>query len=345
MGRTVTIKEVAQKAGVSPSTVSRVIKGNSRISQRTINKVQQVMEELNYVPNYAAQSLITKQTKKIGLILKGADELTRLNPFYINVLFGISLQCNELGYATQTTISNHSDDLYQEVYLMIKQHMVDGFILLYSKHDDPIKQLLIDENIPFVVIGKPITDRDTQYIHIDNDNVTASKQLTEHVIQQGANYITFITDKQDYEVSKDRTQGFIETVQAFQIPYDIIEVDFNTQSFADNLSYEVIAQKLKHYRYAIITVDAMLHLPILNLLYDFNLHIPYDVMTATFNDSYLTAYATPAQSCIDILPQTLGQQAGQAILKIIQEVESHSETYILVETQLKIRQSTLIKET
>lgn len=66
----VTIKDVALKAGVSPSTVSRVIKGNKRISEATISKVKKVMEELNYFPNTAARTLITNQTYKIGLVLK-----------------------------------------------------------------------------------------------------------------------------------------------------------------------------------------------------------------------------------------------------------------------------------
>ncbi|HDJ5826029.1 TPA: LacI family DNA-binding transcriptional regulator, partial [Staphylococcus aureus] len=171
----VTIKDVALKAGVSPSTVSRVIKGNQRISEATISKVKKVMEELNYFPNTAARTVITNQTYKIGLVLKGSEEPIRLNPFYINVLLGISETCNQHGYGTQTTVSNNMNDLMDEVYKMIKQRMVDAFILLYSKENDPIKQMLIDESMPFIVIGKPTSDIDHQFTHIDNDNILASE--------------------------------------------------------------------------------------------------------------------------------------------------------------------------
>lgn len=87
------------------------------------------------------------------------------------------------------------DDLKEEVYKMIKQRMVDAFILLYSKNDDPIKQMLMEENMPFIVIGKPTSDLDYKFTHIDNNNVLASENLTQHIVNQGVNEILFITEK------------------------------------------------------------------------------------------------------------------------------------------------------
>lgn len=160
------------------------------------------MEELNYFPNTAARTLITNQTYKIGLVLKGSEEPIRLNPFYINVLLGISETCNQHGYGTQTTVSNNMNDLMDEVYKMIKQRMVDAFILLYSKENDPIKQMLIDESMPFIVIGKPTSDIDHQFTHIDNDNILASENLTRHVIEQGVDELIFITEKEILKFQK-----------------------------------------------------------------------------------------------------------------------------------------------
>lgn len=94
------------------------------------------------------------------------------------------------------------NDLMDEVYKMIKQRMVDAFILLYSKENDPIKQMLIDESMPFIVIGKPTSDIDHQFTHIDNDNILASENLTRHVIEQGVDELIFITEKGNFEVSK-----------------------------------------------------------------------------------------------------------------------------------------------
>ena len=317
----VTIKDVALKAGVSPSTVSRVIKGNQRISEATISKVKKVMEELNYFPNTAARTLITNQTYKIGLVLKGSEEPIRLNPFYINVLLGISETCNQHGYGTQTTVSNNMNDLMDEVYKMIKQRMVDAFILLYSKENDPIKQMLIDENMPFIVIGKPTSDIDHQFTHIDNDNILA-------------------TEKGDFEVSKDRIQGFETIASQNKINYQIIETSNEREvifNYMQNLHKRLKDPNIKQ---AIISLDAMLHLAILSVLYELNIEIPKDVMTATFNDSYLTEIASPPQTSIDIKPRMLGQKAGSAILNILKNKAQDVIELVIIDTELKIRKST-----
>lgn len=335
-----TIKDVAKKAGVSPSTVSRVIKGNQRISEATISKVKKVMEELNYFPNTAARTLITNQTYKIGLVLKGSEEPIRLNPFYINVLLGISEECNQHGYGTQTTVSNNMDDLKEEVFKMIKQRMVDAFILLYSKNDDPIKQMLMEENMPFIVIGKPTSDSDYKFTHIDNNNVLASENLTQHVINQGVDEILFITEKGNFEVSKDRVKGFEKIVSQHNINYQIIETNSERESILSFLQGQQARLKDPNIKQAIISLDAMLHLAILSVLYELNIEIPNDILTATFNDSYLTEIASPPQTCIDIKPRLLGQQAGNAILKILNKREQNVIELVIIDTELVIRKST-----
>ncbi|EEV68494.1 substrate-binding domain-containing protein, partial [Staphylococcus aureus] len=91
---------------------------------------------------------------------------------------------------------------------------------------------------------------------------------------------------------------------------------------------------------AIISLDAMLHLAILSVLYELNIEIPKDVMTATFNDSYLTEIASPPQTCIDIKPRMLGQQAGSAILNILKNKAQDVIELVIIDTELKIRKST-----
>ncbi len=92
---------------------------------------------------------------------------------------------------------NNMNDLMDEVYKMIKQRMVDAFILLYSKENDPIKQMLIDESMPFIVIGKPTSDIRSRIIHIDNDNILASENLTRHVIEQGVDEFKYLLQKKE----------------------------------------------------------------------------------------------------------------------------------------------------
>lgn len=315
-----------------------MIKGNSRISKATVAKVTQVMEKLNYYPNFAARTLKTNQSNKIGLVLKGSDEQIRLNPFYINVLLGISQQCNQRGYGTQTTVSNNIDDLVQEVQIMIKQKMVDAFIVLYSKENDPIKELLVSEGLPFVVIGKPVNSEELTIPHIDNDNILAAKHLTEYVISQGIEEIIYICEPDYFAVFKDRKLGFKTTVLKHNINYQIIELDSNRNDIM--IYFREYVDRLKSSKLAVISSDAMLHLAVLSVLYELNIAIPNDILTATFNDSYLTANASPPQTTIDIQPTELGKVAGITILYLLEDKTDTYDNYIVIDTRLNIRQST-----
>ena len=143
----VTIKDVAKEANVAPSTVSRVISGHKSISDKTSKKVKAVMKQLGYQPNIAARTLVTQKSKTIGLILKSASKEMTQNPFFTDVLMGISIACKQREYSTIMTTSVEQADLLVEVENLIKSKSIDGFIMLYSKENDSVTQLL--KNINF----------------------------------------------------------------------------------------------------------------------------------------------------------------------------------------------------
>ncbi|UQW80361.1 hypothetical protein [Staphylococcus edaphicus] len=164
------------------------------------------MADLNYRPNNAARTLITKKSKTIGIIQKYGDEVTRQNPFLIEVLSGIYTECKKYDYSTLSTTSEQPDEIISEVFHMIQTHAVDGFIVLYSKENDDISNLLKQQAIPFVIIGKSITA--DNIIHIDNDNIIASKLLTRYLINLGHTSFHFVAEIGNYEVIKDRVNGY-----------------------------------------------------------------------------------------------------------------------------------------
>lgn len=202
----VTIKDVAKEANVAPSTVSRVISGHKSISDKTSKKVKAVMKQLGYQPNIAARTLVTQKSKTIGLILKSASKEMTQNPFFTDVLMGISIACKQREYSTIMTTSVEQADLLVEVENLIKSKSIDGFIMLYSKENDSVTQLLKKYQFPFVVVGKQLGER--EIIHIDNDNVEASQMITEFMIQKGHEHIAFIAEPDSYAVAIDRVEGF-----------------------------------------------------------------------------------------------------------------------------------------
>lgn len=310
----VTIKDVAKKAGVSPSTVSRVISNHSGISNETKKKVQKVMDEIGYTPNLSARYLVTKQTKTILLVLKTASIEMRQNPFFTDVLISVSKVCKENGYSTITTTSIDERALFNEVKNYMDSRIIDGVILLYSKQDK-VTDYLKAKAFPFVVIGKALDDG-YPVMYIDNDNVKASEQLTEYMIGLGHKSLLFIREQGNYEVSKDRKLGFINMCRKHGIAYEVLDGTLKLDE-AHALFKTINIEQFS----GLITSDSMMNLLMLNVLYEMKVNVPDEIQTATFNDSFLSETACPSQTVVNIYPESLGKVAATNLIERLADKE------------------------
>ena len=139
----VTIKDVAEKAGVNPSTVSRALKDSSSISQKTKEKVKKAMSDLGYVPNLAAQMLASGLTYSVGVVLPPLITPDRASdPFFMEILTAINDEARKNDFTVSIATSDTITELKEQVQLMHRQKRVDGFIVLYSEEDDPVRNFL-----------------------------------------------------------------------------------------------------------------------------------------------------------------------------------------------------------
>ena len=180
----VTIKDVAALAGVSPSTVSRTCKNNPSISKETKEKVRRAMTELGYEPNFQASNLATNISRTIGIILPVSVKEAYENSFYLEVIRGISQFCNHRQYANTIITGQDENEILQVIRTMTRSGQVDGFIVLYSRHQDPIIDYLDEEGLLYVLIGKAY-QLANQTIYIDNDNILAGQEATEYLYRLG----------------------------------------------------------------------------------------------------------------------------------------------------------------
>lgn len=292
------------------------------------------MSKLGYIPNQAARTLITNKTMTIGLIQKSSTPEIRQNPFNSDVLNGINQACNVKGYSTRMTVSENSGDLYHEVKTMIQSKSVDGFILLYSLKDDPIEHLLYEFKVHYLIIGKSLNYENI--IHIDNDNIGAAYQLTQYLYHLGHRHILFLQESGHYAVTEDRTVGFKQYCDNVKLSNDCIVIE-SMNDLRDCIKQYCI--DANHKPSVIITSDAMLNLQLLNVLYEYQLRIPKDIQTATFNTSFLTENATPSQTSVNINPDVLGFTAGNTIIDVLRN-ETISFREKLISTQIVERVST-----
>lgn len=330
----ITIKDVAKKADVSPSTVSRVLSDSSAISKKTKKKVRKVMEEVGYTPNLSARYLATKQTKTILLVLKTASVEMRQNPFFTDVLISVSEVCKDKGYSTIMTTSIDEHALFTEVKNYIDSRIIDGIILLYSKQDK-VTQYIKEKSFPFIVVGKSLNDN-YPVMYVDNDNVLASEQITQYMIGLGHKSLLFISEQGDYEVSKDRVRGFKKTCEVYDINYGVVE------GTLDRITAKKIIDTNDISSYSgIITSDSMMNLVILSVLYDKDISVPNDIQTATFNDSFLSETACPSQTVVNIFPESLGKMAATNLIELLED-KNYPLYNVVIPTKIIERNSTKI---
>lgn len=311
----VTIKDIAKKAGVAPSTVSRVIQDHKAISAGTKERIRKIMEDMDYRPNVSARNLVLNSSHTIGLILKSEAHDAYENPFNNTVYNGVVEACRKDGYSIISTTENTERDILSEISALIRLKQVDGFIVMFSKKDNKVTDYLESIAFPFVVVGKDIK-QNNDAIYIDNDNVLAAETLTSIMLDKGITDIRVVNDDDGFTVAKDRMKGFKTAMQARGLTHhnSVIQVGTEIESIQ-----EVLSRAFERGRpEGIITFDGYLHAKVLSALYQLNIRVPDDIMTATFNDSPLTRFASPPQTTVDIHAMDIGREAGKALIDLIQ---------------------------
>ncbi|CCQ98355.1 HTH-type transcriptional regulator MalR [[Clostridium] ultunense Esp] len=332
---TVTIKDVAREAGVSPSTVSRVISGNSRISEETKRRVRKVMEEMGYHPNMNARSLVVKSTETIGLIMPRSAENTFLNPFFPEVLRGIGAAAQERGYSLLLSTGRDDGEKKETVVKMVQGKQVDGVILLNSRIRDPILAYLKKQRFPFVMVGRPLEKNIT---YVDNDNVTSAKEATRYLIEMGHRSIAFVGGNPEYTVTHDRLEGYKEALKEAGLLYHPSQV--LSGDFLEEGAYEAVRALLSlgQRPTAFLVTDDLMALGVISALKEMGLNVPEDVSIVSFNNVFLARLSSPPLTTVDIEIFQLGYQAVQKLFERIHYPEIAS-SHTLIKTCLVERQS------
>lgn len=333
----VTIRDVAKAAGVSPSTVSRVLTNNPKISEETKLKVKEAIEKLNYRPNAIARSLANKSTRTIGIMLPNeADDIFK-NPFFIQAMTGISGYAKENGYYIIFSFSKSEEEEIEIIEDFVSSNLVDGIILLTVRTNDKAIEFLKKENISFSVIGRP---NDTQDIlWVDNDNFQAMYNVVSSLLQHGKRDIAFLGAGMDLNVSKDRLNGYIQAHNVHGIKVDENYI-YECNKFDENEGYKAAKRILKYkLPKAIVVTDDLLAFGVNKALKEANIK---DVALVGFNNIPLSEYQDPPLASVDINAQKLGYYASKVLIDKLKNVKNSNAHYI-VETKLIERESALLK--
>ena len=313
----VTIKDVAALAGVSPSTVSRTCKNNPSISEETKERVRKAMAELGYEPNFQASNLASQNSRTIGIILPASAKEVYENYFYLEAIQGISHYCNGRQYMTTIVTGQDEAEILDAVRSMSRSGKVDGFIVLYSKKDDPVIDYLFNEGLLYILIGKA-TQYTNQTIYIDNDNLLAGREAAEYLYQLGHRRIAYLGSDSSLMFSADRKAGYQLALASHQLPVRP-EYCVEVKNVSENNEEAIRGLLMQKDRpTAILVSDDILAVSLERVCLENHLAIPEDLSIISFNNSLFARLTSPQLTSIDIGAGQLGSEAASQIINHIE---------------------------
>lgn len=333
----ITIKDVAKKAGVSPSTVSRVIAEHPRISAKTSRRVREVMDELGYHPNMMAKSLVSRTSRTIGVILPRPAEELLLNFFFYEFMRGVMAQLTRAGYDLLMAGGNNEREELETVTRLVRGGRIDGLLLLYSRASDPVISLLRKEDVPFLLVGRSLDYDDVP--SVDNDNVQAAYDATKHLISQGQRRIGFVSGPAHLAMTQDRLAGYTKALGEAGLPFKqgwVVEGEFLLES-----GYRAMASIMNQPEppTALVVIDDFVAFGVLKGLTELGYRIPEDVAIVSFNNIALSELTMPPITSVDIGTYQLGYTASQMLISTIQQDPVQQRQ--LIPHRLVVRESSL----
>ncbi len=311
----VTLKDVAALAGVSPSTASRVCKDNPSISRETKEKVRRAMEELGYEPNF--QNGGGDGNKTIGIILPPSPKESFENAFHLEVIRGVSQFCNQHHYMNTVITGQDEAEILNTLSEIVKSTKADGFILTYSKQDDPIMDYLYSEGLLYVVIGKAYHFAN-QTVYVDNDNVLAAKEATEHLLDLGHANIAYLGSDSNLMFSADRKSGYQLALLNYGMSVNaenIIELPFIPEEHSAAV-HALLARENRPT--AILVSDDIFAVALERVCIEMGIRIPEDLSIISFNNSLFARLTSPPLTSIDINSVQLGIEAASQVINHIE---------------------------
>ncbi|WP_296653439.1 LacI family DNA-binding transcriptional regulator [Paraburkholderia sp.] len=308
----VTLEEIARVAGVSPSTVSRILNGTVRVSPAKREAVEQAIAQFNYRPNVLARSLASGKTNTIGVLTQ-----TIASPFYAEWLRGIEDALYEPGF-TPVFVSSRWN--VTEECSRIEQFIarrVDGIIILHGQLDESRLEEF-SRQTPIVVLGRSLEDGPT-LAGFPIDNVQGAFDATRHLIAEGHRKIAFIAGPTSHTDALERLVGYRMALEEAGIGFDAIRVEQGDFLEAGGVAaMERLFERGVGFTAVFCANDQTAYGARL-VLHRRGLRVPEDISIVGFDDVPTSQYATPPLTTVRQPIYDIGRQAAGAIVRLIRK--------------------------
>ncbi len=336
----VTIKDIAQKLNISPSTVSRALKDHPDINYRTKEAVKEIAKKYNYVPNRIAQGLLLDKSNIIGVII---PEI--VHHFFSSVISGIESIAHKNGFNVMLCQSQESYEIeVKNVDTLLSSH-IDGILISVTKETVDYRHL---ENIQEMGIPMAFFDRIIEEIETDRiivDDFGGGYNATKHLIEQGCRRIAHFHGPLHLLIGHNRYNGYIRAMKENNIPlHDEFIIFCDEYEQAKAMTQKLL--ELKHPPDAIFCVNDETAIGAIKTVKKNGLKIPEDIAIVGFTNSAISSISDPEMTTVDQKGYELGQEAAKLIIQRILDNKDLSEKPVtkILDTKLIIRESSLIKK-
>lgn len=331
----VTIKDIADLAGVSKTTVSKVLNNkDDKISDITRQKILNIVKEKNYRPNKMAQSLVTKKTKTIGIIIPDIR-----NPFFTDIVRGAEDKAVKEGY--NIILCNTDENVEKEIkaFNTLSEKMVDGIIFAPSSKIDLNSKEYSLSTKPIVLVDKKLDIKNLKGI-VSLDNEEGTFLEVNYLVENKHKKILYLSGPLN-EIARDRLKGYKKALKEANIEYDenlVIQGEYSL-----DWGYEII-KSLKDINFtAICAANDLIAIGAIKALKERNLQIPKDISVVGFDDIQTSSIIEPQLTTINQNSYDMGYESANILIKNLEKKEVSDIEKMIFKPKLIIRSSTCQK--
>lgn len=332
-----TIYDIAEKANVSKSTVSRVLNDQPNISKEAKARVLQAIEELNYAPSKIARGLTGSGFDAILALSHRATNTTHGNPFFSDVIQAISAVSENNNFDLILQTAKTPEEELEKCQKKIQEKMIKGIIILSSSMDESLLSELDQHGIPIVVIGK-VEQKYENIYSVNTDNFQDSYDLVKILIDNGHKQIGCLHAPTGIRVSNDRLNGYRQCLFDHNLDIRNEWIIDGGYRLEESMAAVEKLMLLPDKPTAIFSTDALKSLSIYKILEQKEEKIPDNLSVAGFSDYTISSFFSPQLSRIDIPTDELGTQATELLFRLINK-DDPEQKHQIIPTQIVLTES------
>lgn len=326
------IEEIAKEAGVSRSTVSRVLQNHPNVKPDTREKVTEVMQQLGYRPNRLARGLVTGKFNFVGLIVGDVR-----NPFYSEVAHIAEDILNEQGYMVVLCNSDYNIEKEKNYLNMMEDFGFAGVIMTSAAENSELATMLKNMDCPVVLINRYLRNFNSNVVTIDNH--LGGYLAVNHLLSLGHRNIAMLAGPEDSSSSRERLEGWKEAFAEYNLPWPGVCYSDLHSKFGYDFGLSLLKMPKNKRPTAVCAVNDAMALGVMQAFTENGLSIPEDLSVIGFDDISPIVQSKIGLTTIRQPQEEMGKVAANMLLDRIKGIESSSKR-VIFEPELIVRDST-----